>query len=215
LLASVSIPLELQHKQTLERRMAKKIVPVAVIIPDASPLLTLDRVGRLDLLDLFGAPIKIVDQVHFEVTKPPNDPEGRLSAWFKKKGNEVEIIETMTGLGFQQMLRQGKKPPAGAGERAVEEYAIGLARTTGPAFVPLVLFEDPDVLELRIAKMKDIHLLNTTAFIQTMGAEGLINDASSIIDAINALRKTPMEPFDKPARTQKVRSQYTRKSRDA
>ena len=42
--------------------MTRKIVDVAVIIPDASPVLTLARIGRVDLLGSFAAPIKIVDQ---------------------------------------------------------------------------------------------------------------------------------------------------------
>jgi hypothetical protein len=45
--------------------MTKKIIDVALIIPDASPVLTLARVDRLSLLMSFNVPIKIVDQVHF------------------------------------------------------------------------------------------------------------------------------------------------------
>lgn len=56
--------------------MTRKIVDVAVIIPDASPVLTLARVGRIDLLGTFAVPIKIVDQVHDEITRPENDPRG-------------------------------------------------------------------------------------------------------------------------------------------
>ena len=47
--------------------MARRKVDVAVIIPDASPVLTLARIGRLDLLNIFEAPIHIVDQVHYVV----------------------------------------------------------------------------------------------------------------------------------------------------
>ena len=37
--------------------MPRKFVDIAVIIPDASPVLTLGRVGRIDLLGSFIVPI--------------------------------------------------------------------------------------------------------------------------------------------------------------
>jgi hypothetical protein len=43
-----------------------RTIDVAIIIPDASAVLTLARVGRIDLLGSFTAPIKVVDQVHYE-----------------------------------------------------------------------------------------------------------------------------------------------------
>jgi hypothetical protein len=48
--------------------MARRTVDVAVIIPDASPVLTLARIGRLDLFETFSTPIHIVDQVHGGMT---------------------------------------------------------------------------------------------------------------------------------------------------
>ena len=52
------------------RQMARRSVDVAVILPDASPVITLARLGRLDLFETFIAPIRIVDQVEYEITKP-------------------------------------------------------------------------------------------------------------------------------------------------
>jgi hypothetical protein len=49
--------------------MARKVVDVSVVIPDASPVLTLARIGRIDLLSSFTVPIRIVDQVHYEITR--------------------------------------------------------------------------------------------------------------------------------------------------
>jgi hypothetical protein len=42
--------------------MTRKIVDIAVIIPDASPVLTLARINRLDLFETFSPPIEIVHQ---------------------------------------------------------------------------------------------------------------------------------------------------------
>jgi hypothetical protein len=57
--------------------MARKAVDVAVIIPDASPVLTLVRIGRIDLLGSFTVPIKIVDQVFYEITKTRTIPRAK------------------------------------------------------------------------------------------------------------------------------------------
>ena len=193
--------------------MTRKTIDIAVIIPDASPLLTLARIGRVELLGHFSVPIKIVDQVHFEVSKPQNDPEGIVRAGLARLHNQIEIVETNVGVGYQ--IRRGRNPlePGGnLGEIAVDEYATSLARTTGPGFVPLVLFEDPDVMELRIARLKDVHLLNTTAWLLTMHREGLLPEALDLVAQINATRKTPMAPFEKAGLTRKVRSTWLRRS---
>ena len=51
------------ERRMMDMGMVRKIFDVAVIIPDASPVLTLARIGGLDLLGAFQAPIRIVDQV--------------------------------------------------------------------------------------------------------------------------------------------------------
>ena len=79
-------------------------------------------------------------------------------------------------------------------------------RTTGPNFVPLVLFEDPDVLSLPIARLKRVHLLNIVGWLRTLQREGVVPEAGQLIDLINAGRKTPMLPVDRPARTKKLHS---------
>ena len=194
-------------------RNPKRAVDVAVVIPDASPVLTLARINRLDLLLTFSVPIKIVDQVHYEITKPENDPDGRVGDWLKRLGNQIEIIETNIGVGFRTRRALDPKTPSGnLGEIAVDEYATMLVHTTSPLFIPLVLFEDPDVVDLRIARLKDAHMLNTTGWLRALMAHGLLPDGEAIIEDINRSRKTPMAPFDRPARTRKLRSTYIRKS---
>jgi len=187
--------------------MATKRLSVGVIIPDASPLLTLARIDRLDLLDHFAAPITIVDQVQYEATKPENDPSGRVAAWLQAKGNTVQIAPTVVGAGFKAMLERGETPRSrNLGEIAVEEYALSIARLQSPPFIPLVLFEDPDVLDLALARVKNVHLLNTTAMIRALAHDGKLPQAREIVHAINHARKSPLEPFEKPARTRRLRS---------
>ena len=132
--------------------MARRTVDIAVIIPDASPVLTLARIERLDLLGSFTVPVRIVDQVHYEITKPENDPKGEVAAGLRRLHNQIEIVETNVGVGYQTRRARNPQEPAGnLGEIAVDEYATALSRSSGPNFVPLVLFEDPDVMQLRVA----------------------------------------------------------------
>ena|ERR1700674_3749107 len=113
--------------------MARKAVDVAVIIPDASPVLTLVRIGRIDLLSSFTVPIKIVDQVFYEITKTQNDPKGEVAAALKQLHNQIDIVETNVGVGYQtRRARNPQEPSANLGEIAVDEYATSLARMTGP-----------------------------------------------------------------------------------
>lgn len=187
----------------------RKLVYVSVIIPDASPVLTLSRIGRLDLLERFKAPIHIVDQVHYEITKPANDRDGKIADFIRRHGNMINIVATTVGDGFQARLaRDPNTSSKDLGELAVEEYARYLRRSTGPSFVPLVLFEDPDVLELTIANMKDVHLLNTTALLRTLYEEELVPEGNELIERINRARKSPLREFEKPARTKRIRSQW-------
>jgi hypothetical protein len=69
-----------------------------------------------------------------------------------------------------------------------------------------VLFEDPDVLELRIARLRNAHLINTAGLLIGMADSGIVPEGRQILDAINDLRRSPMLPVDRPARTKKVES---------
>ena len=193
--------------------MARKTVDIAVIIPDASPVLTLARIERLDLLGSFTVPVRIVDQVHYEITKPENDPKGEVAAGLKRLHNQIEIVETNVGVGYQtRRARNPQEPGGNLGEIAVDEYATALAHSTAPNFVPLVLFEDPDVMQLRVARLKGVHMLNTTGWLLTLHREGLLPEALELVEKINSSRATPLVPFEKVGLTKKVRSSWLRRS---
>lgn len=193
--------------------MARRTVDVAVIIPDASPVLTLARIGRIDLLGSFTVPVRIVDQVNFEIRKSENDPKGEVAAALAKLHNQIEVVETNVGVGYQTRRARNPQTPSGdLGEIAVDEYATSLARHSGPNFVPLVLFEDPDVLNLRIARLRGVHLLNTTAWLLTLHREGLLPEALELVEKINTGRVTPMVPFERVGLTKRVRSSWLRRS---
>jgi hypothetical protein len=92
--------------------VARRTVDVAVIIPDASPVLTLARIDRLDLLGSFTVPVRIVDQVHYEITKSENDPNGEVGAALRRLHNQIEIVETSVGVGYQTRRARNPREPA-------------------------------------------------------------------------------------------------------
>jgi hypothetical protein len=193
--------------------VARRTVDVAVIIPDASPVLTLARIGRIDLLGSFTVPVRIVDQVHYEITKPENDPAGEVAAGLARLHNQIEIVETNVGVGYQTRRARNPQTPSGdLGEIAVDEYATSLAHHTGPSFVPLILFEDPDVMNLRVARLRGVHMLNTTAWLLTLHREGLLPEALELVEKINTSRATPLVPFEKVGVTRRIRSTWLRRS---
>jgi hypothetical protein len=151
--------------------------------------------------------------VHYEITKPENDPKGEGAAALTRLHNQIEIVETNVGVGYRtRRARNPQEPSSDLGEIAVDEYATSLARHSGPNFVPLVLFEDPDVMDLRIARLRGVHSLNTTAWLLTLHREGLVPEALELVEQINADRMTPLVPFEKVGLTKRVRSSWLRRS---
>ena len=192
----------------------KKTVDVKVIVTDASPILTLSRIGRLDLLGTFEPSVVVVDQVYFEVTRRENDPDGLVAAGLNRLGNKVQVVETNIGAGFRLRRQSDPKTRSGGlGELAVQEYIGLLADTSTPSESFLVLFEDPDILDLPFWRLKKVHFLNTTAWLFGLYEDGNLPEGLTLIDRINAMRRTPMNPIDREARTKSIKSTWRRRIR--
>ena len=52
---------------------------IAVVMLDTGPLISLARIGRLDLLDRFGSLILITDAVQVELMDGPQDDPDKVS----------------------------------------------------------------------------------------------------------------------------------------
>ena len=105
--------------------MARRTVDIAVIIPDAGPVLTLARIERLDLLASFTVPVRIVDQVHYEIAKPENDPKGErcpLGAHIRRT-NPREEVDAPGALGSNRhrIIRRGLHYEKDTQDRAKQE----------------------------------------------------------------------------------------------
>ena len=67
--------------------------------------------------------------------------------------------------------------------------------------------------QLPVAKLVNVHMLNTTAFLLALADANVLPDGRELVERINALRKTPMRPIDAPARTKRLRSSWIRRSK--
>jgi hypothetical protein len=145
-------------------------------------------------------------------TKVENDPHGEIGAALDRMHNQIQIVETTVGVGYKARREKDSSfSSRNLGELAVSEYAVNLRRSNRAGFIPLVLYEDPDVEELPVARLKDCHLLNTAAWLFGMYDAGLLPERLDLIDEINRNRKTSMLPVDREARTKKLRSQWRRR----
>ena len=81
-----------------------------------------------------------------------------------------------------------------------------------PVLCRWCFFEDPDVMDLRIARLRGVHLLNATALLLTLHREGLLPEGLELVEKINTGRATPLVPFEKVGLTKRVRSSWLRRS---
>lgn len=110
--------IELQHGI---RSMVRKSVSVSVIVPDTSPLITLGRIRRLDILSCFVVPIHLVDVVIEESKRPANDRNGAVRQWLESRPNNIVEEQTLVGEGLRARRARGETPPTGnLGEIAVD-----------------------------------------------------------------------------------------------
>lgn len=183
---------------------------IKLIIPDSGPLISLAKINRLDLLDLFKCPIIVTDAVKFEVLNGPEDlPDVKtLKAWFENAGNRVQAAETTYG---QQMLqinellqmipeeerqRQKRKyTKKDGGEKSIRELADQVREAMAPGENSLVLFEDKRVKKMGFAN--NVHLMSHWSLAKAFENLGIIPSADELFDEIEiAGRSAPRDPFE-------------------
>lgn len=77
---------------------------IAVAMPDTGPLISLARIGRLDLIDRFKSQILITDAVQVELMDGPQDAPDLavLTEWIAKGENRIRVVETTYGALLKQ-----------------------------------------------------------------------------------------------------------------
>lgn len=178
---------------------------VALLIPDAGPLISLGRIDRLSLLLLLDLPIYLVDQVVYEVTRDLKFVDAqRIRVFIDQNASTVRVFRTVVGDAAAQRRAGGETGrQKGQGEAAVAEF---LARSdevlASPDDPVLLLYEDSDILKQRFVVPDNVHLLSTRALLRGLERRGLIPSADEVWDAIHSTGRAaaPIET-DVPAQT--------------
>ena len=176
---------------------------VSLVLPDAGPLISLATADRLDLLDLFAVPLATLDVVKAECLF--KDWEGRqsLERWFGRNEDRIEIIASpimATYASAIERVRDGSDPSAtrGLGDAAISWYVANAPFTRPRHTTTLVLTEDAAFGDSRLRR--DVHVLSTRAFLQTLENLDVIDSARRILDDIERGGRKPA-PYmaDRPA----------------
>ena len=186
---------------------------IAVVMPDTGPLISLARIGRLDLLDRFRSQILITDAVQVELMDGPQDGPDQitLTEWIARGGNRIRIVETAYGA----LLRQNREllryvPEAerarfrrhsrvkDAGENSIRELADEVRDTLSRDATGLVLFEDASVMKMDFGPY--VRVMTTWSFAVALERLEVIPSASELFDRIEDTGRTPpRRAFDRPS----------------
>lgn len=152
---------------------------LAVLLPDAGPLITLAYADALDLLSKPGWPIMLVDMVLHEVTRNQTPTSQKLARWVE--GNMVEIRTTRTFQHYQQTLAAGAATArkSNLGELAIQEtmndFALDQPQKTG-----IFLFEDHKIARASFFVPDNCRKISTRAFLLFLEQKGLLESAVEI-----------------------------------
>lgn len=194
-------------------------LPVTLVLADSGPLISLAAAGRLDLLDSFDRPVRIVDVVKAECLRYPDKIGGSvLKEWFDNLDGSRYAIENTPllddWLDAVQAEADGdqSRPSDQLGDAAL---SLAISRFTQPnadAEVVLLLLEDSAYGDntLRI-NHPEVYALSTRAFLKTLQNFGRIQSADAVLaDILAAGRSVARYGQERPGKIAAgVRSQWT------
>ena len=186
---------------------------IVVVMPDTGPLISLARIGRLDLLDRFGNQILITDSVQVELMDGPQDDPDRatLTEWIASGGNRIRIVETAYGALLQQNRELLRCVPEAeralfrrhsrvkdARENSIRELADEVRDTLSRDATGLVLFEDASVTNMDFGPY--VRVMTTWSFAVALERLEVIPSASELFDKIEDTGRTsPRRALDRSA----------------
>ena len=164
---------------------------IALIVTDASPLITLSIAKALDTLLMVGMRIIIPDMVRFEVTRHMDKPGAKdLLDWIRKHDlqevfiGSTEVFEEFSLLSRVNPLTKSRN----RGEFAAAEILD--REIAGGVEAALLLFEDSDLKKPSFSMRMPPHVLlvSTSSFLDGLQRRGLIQDANAILSRATSLR---------------------------
>ena len=170
---------------------------ITIVIPDAGPLISLAMGDALHLLlDLQpGVRLVLTDFVYFEATVFADRflDGAQIARFIKKNKSTIEVVATTIGEFAIPTIREKlRKDPDAPWPNDLGELSISSFITTSKDFNPgeptLVLIEDDWFTANSYAVPGNVHLLSTSAFLDGLEAEGVIESASAIRRLIQSKR---------------------------
>ncbi|MFM7295031.1 MAG: hypothetical protein ACKO1K_09520 [Burkholderiales bacterium] len=160
---------------------------------DATPIIFLAKLGKLDLLFEFKIPVFMPREVEFEVVEKQARKEGRelnseeetIQAFLEKhkKAKRITVVQTIVCKAAED-LREANPMYSSNGDGEVAANSLFLNRdkygVIGPA---LLLYEDADV-EV-VFRRDDVHFLTTYAMFVAMEKIGRLKSADDEWDRLN------------------------------
>ncbi len=164
------------------------------MILDAGPINSLWVAGRLDLIQLIGLPVVIVDEVYCELTSDLSYVKDREVKGFLDSASFITIEQTDTGRHASNDRKNGLKVKPNRGEIAIHDFIIdpeeGLSKyTRDPTDSVLLLFEDADVNNV-VVKLDNVHKLSTVAMLRGLESLSIISSADEIIESMTNPQNT-------------------------
>ncbi len=161
----------------------------SLIVPDATPLITLAAADSLDLLLKPGVPVFIPDGVHWEAVRFPNKPGAADIVDWLQKSRKMVHIEATQEFANSEILRESGKRVRGMGERCALEL-VNLQSKDEPGSKSILLYEDSDVVGLRLLQPGDVDTLTTADFLHVLEDARLIQSADHVLDLAVAAGRT-------------------------
>ncbi len=175
--------------------MAKK--RITIVIPDAGPLISLAMGDALHLLLALRPGVRLVltDFVHFEATVFADRflDGAQIASFIKMNRDAIEVVATTIGeFAIPTIKEKLRKDPNAPWPHDLGELSISSFITTSKDFNPgqptLVLIEDDWFTANAYAVPGNVHLLSTSAFLDGLEAEGIIESAAAIRKLIQGKR---------------------------
>lgn len=167
---------------------------VALLVPDAGPLISLGKAGRLEILLKLSLHVYVVDQVLYETTRDPwHEDARRIAAFVRENQGSVHVFETEVGRAAAARRAAGETSrQRGQGEAAVAEFLARLDEVLEqPDDRALILFEDSDVRTGVFLTAANVDLVSTRALLRWLERHGLIPSADEVWQAIEAAGRSP------------------------
>lgn len=189
--------------------MSIKRKRVKLLLPDASPLISLAHGGEdcLELIFKAKLPVVMTDQVLFEATyrKDEFQDAAVIDRWYRKHKAQIKVIVTKIGEARRALESVGKydhKKFADQGEESVLQAIKSKHLDPGPY---LFLFEDEQTADPSFFGVYPVHVVSTYGLLVGLERAHVIPSADIILERIRLGGRHSLKAdiIDRP--TRKVR----------